>query len=183
MYNLINNMKRTADQIYAANVASREKLIAFVQEIDAERAVQKADGEGWTIAQVLEHISIVESGIIRICAKLLAKAEASGEMSDGTITLSDEFLKKAGEIDAVKLEAPQVVHPESDITLAQALDHLASNREMLNELHPKFLEFRADVGSFPHPYIGDMTAGEWLSLIGGHDARHLKQIERINSKL
>ncbi len=132
--------------------------------------------------QVLEHISIVESGIIRICAKLLGKAEEAGELSDGTITLSDDYLKKAGEATAAKLEAPETVRPESDVTLQKAMDNLTANSEMLTSLLPRFVEFRSDVGSFPHPYFGDMTAGEWLSLIGGHDARHLKQIERINSK-
>jgi len=176
-------MKRTADQIYAANDAAREKLLAAVEDIDVERAVQKAADEGWTIAQVLEHCSIVESGLIRICAKLLAKAEAAGEMSDGTITLSDEFLQISGETRSVKLEAPETVHPDPGSTLQKAKDSLRSNREMLTNLMPKFLEFRADIGTFPHPHFGNMTAGEWLSLIGAHDLRHIDQIERINSKL
>jgi hypothetical protein len=104
-------------------------------------------------------------------------------MSDGTITLSDEFLTSAGEIKDAKLEAPETVRPAADITLAQAMDHLAANQEMLADLQTKFLEFRADIGTYPHPYLGNMTAGEWLSLIGGHQLRHLHQIERINAKL
>jgi len=30
---------------------------------------------------------------------------------------------------------------------------------------------------FPHPYFGDLSAIEWLVLIGGHEVRHLRQIK------
>jgi hypothetical protein len=36
----------------------------------------------------------------------------------------------------------------------------------------------ADV-TFPHPFFGELSAIEWLCLIGGHEQRHLKQIKRV----
>ena len=38
-----------------------------------------------------------------------------------------------------------------------------------------------DTHKFPHPFFGELSATEWLVLLGGHEARHTAQIERILS--
>ena len=54
---------------------------------------------------------------------------------------------------------------------------MENSRERLNELRPLFEEFDGDTAKFPHPYFGDLSAVEWLVLLGGHEERHLKQIQ------
>jgi len=130
------------------------------------------------------HVATVETSVIRICAKLLAKAEADGIFSaDGTMTISDDLLEQVNGTNTKKLQAPERVLPPADVLLADAVKAIKENRDAFDTLLPKFREFDADAGSFPHPYFGDLTAGEWLALTGAHAVRHLKQIRRIESKL
>jgi len=174
---------QTVAEIYAANDRIREKLIETLATLTEHQVSFLPDGEKWTVAQIVEHLSIVESGIVRICAKLLSKAEKDEHRSDGSVTISDEFAAKGVEVAAVKLEAPEMVHPVQGKTISQSLASMEENREALNELRPLFEEFDCTARKFPHPYFGDLSAGEWLVLIGGHKARHSKQIKNLIGKI
>src|SRR5690606_14921892 len=110
--------------------------------------------------------------------------EAEGALSDGRkITLGEDFLRRSAEIRNQKLEAPDRVQPAADVRLKDAMSAVNANGEMLYALLPKFIEFDSAKGTFPHPYLGGLTAAEWLSLSGDHVVRHLEQIHRIGSKL
>ncbi|MEO7659943.1 MAG: hypothetical protein ABIV48_10045, partial [Pyrinomonadaceae bacterium] len=66
----------TIADIYSANQKMREGLFETLREISPERASILPEGEKWSIQQVVEHVSMVDSGVSRICAKLLAAAKA-----------------------------------------------------------------------------------------------------------
>ena len=51
-------------------------------------------------------------------------------------------------------------------------------QEAFQALKPLFEKYDASEPKFPHPYLGDMTAVEWLAMYGAHERRHLRQIER-----
>ena|SRR5690606_2839247 len=177
-------MQRDANEVFAELRSIRDNFLAVLDEFGTDKAEQNVDGEGWTIAQTAMHVATVESGIIRICAKLLGNAEAEGSPSDGgKITLSDDFLRHAEDIKTEKLDAPERVQPTADVRLKDAVSAVNANADMLDALLPKFIEFDSAAGTFPHPYLGGLTAAEWLSLSGDHIVRHLKQIDRIGSKL
>jgi len=70
------------------------------------------------------------------------------------------------------------VRPTGTKTIAESLEVMAGNRIKLEEMRPLF-ETVNSAATFPHPYLGELTAAEWLCLIGGHSARHMRQITRI----
>lgn len=175
--------KKTIADIYADNDRIRQRMSETVGGISEENLSSAIDGEKWTIAQIVEHVSIVESGIIRICAKLLRKAEEAGNNSDGAIKISDAFVERSGEIATMKLEAPEIVHPSGEKTIAESLAKMEENRLAFEELMPAFEAFDSSENKFPHPFFGDLSAAEWLMLSGGHKARHIKQIRRILEKM
>lgn len=134
-------------------------------------------------AQIVEHVSIVESGMVRICAKLLRKAEAEGRRSDGTVNVSDNFMEKSAEIATIKFEAPEIVHPTGEKTIADSITKMEESRTAREELRPAFESFDGNAHKFSHPFFGDLSAVEWLILIGGHEARHLNQIKGIRDRI
>ena len=170
---------RSIDEVYEKNDAVGRKLTAFIESLDDATVCRLPDGEKWTIANVVEHVSLVESNMIKICSKLLGKAEAENMLADGNIAASDTFKEKAIEIATMKLEAPQFVQPTCEATLQQSMEKFSENREKLYELKSQFEKFDSNGHRFPHPFLGDLSAGEWLMLIGGHKLRHLKQIEKL----
>jgi hypothetical protein len=172
---------RSIADIYESNDKIQVKFRAALAELTDEQVAALPDGEKWSVAQIVEHVSLVENGICRICARLLSKAEAGGQMNNGTLDLS-EFMQKADGITDVKLEAPEIVHPVNGRSIAESMIVMEENARSLGELRGQFEKFDGGAYSFPHPYLGELSALEWLALAGGHKIRHLKQIERVIEK-
>lgn len=173
---------RSIADIYEANNKIHGKFHAVVSALAADQALALAEEEKWSVAQIVEHVSLVEGGIVRICSRLISKAEAAGQMSSGVLDLS-EFMQKADGITDVKLEAPEVVHPVNGRSIANSLEVMEENGRAFDELRPRLEKFDCNAHKFPHPYLGDLSALEWLTLAGGHKIRHLRQIKRVLEKM
>jgi len=173
---------QTITDIYESNDKIREKLFALVANLSDEQMTVLADGEKWTIANFVEHIAIVEEGMTKISAKLLAQAQGQSKTSDGKVNLSENFVEKASEMRDRKFEAPERVRPTGKLTVAESLAKMKDNRQKLEELRPLFETVDGSDFKFSHPFMGELSAHEWLTLIGGHEARHLAQIKNILKK-
>ena len=110
------------------------------------------------------------------------EAQAAGKTADGAAHLSENFQTKAAEAQQLKLEAPERVRPTGTRTIAESLAKMEENRKILEDLRPLFETVECSDFKFPHPFMGDLTAHEWLTLIGGHEARHLRQIGKMLEK-
>lgn len=170
------NIEKIEDA-YAANAYVKNKLIATVEKLSDEQALRSSDPAVWSAQHLVEHIAMVEEGILRICDKLLSKAEADGLTGDGACKLSDDFKLKTAKAADEKLSAPAFVHPTGSPTIAESLAKLNENDEKFIALKERFEQFDGTTHKFPHPLFGDISAQEWLVLRGGHAARHTRQIE------
>ena len=171
------------EEVYAANDAIRGKFKQAVASVPPNKLDAHPEGEKWSVAQIVEHVSMVNEGVVRICAKLLSKAEADGRLSGGSFSMSPEFIENATRSIDVKLEAPEFVQPASGASVEASLGKLDTNQAALSDLREKFEKFDGCEPKFPHPYFGNLSAQEWLTLSGGHELRHLRQIKRILEKL
>jgi len=172
---------QTIGDIYKANDRIRARLINMIGKLSPIQADLRTENGKWTVQGMVEHLAKVEIGMTRISAKLLQKAEAAQKTSNGKASLSKEFLEKIAGIDNKKFEAPETVAPTGVQTIAESLSLMETSRASLNALRVKFEEFDGTELTFPHPVFGQMTAQDWLALIGGHESRHMEQIERILS--
>lgn len=166
-------------EVYAANDQIREKLMSVIENLSPEDAELRADAEGWTIREIVEHISIVENGMARISAKLLSQSEAEIADGGGAAKIGANFLERAGKMRDRKFKAPERVVPSGSQSIAESLAKMAENRRLLQELRPRFEKIETGDFTFPHPFMGELNAHEWLALVGGHELRHLAQIKNI----
>lgn len=169
----------TIDEIFAANDRIYNSFAAAVSTLSPEQSARFADDASWTVAQIVEHVALVEEGAMRICTKLLGDAAEAGRPFDGKVRYSGGFLAQAVETVNEKLAAPERVHPNSAWTIDQSLEKIRDSRAKLNALRPRFEQYDCSEEKFPHPYFGPLSAIDWLTLAGGHMTRHTKQIERI----
>jgi DinB superfamily len=168
--------------IYSANAKIRERLTETLNGVSNDVATALPDNERWSIQQIVEHVSIVDTGTIRICGKLLDKARNANNSSDGSFTLSPGIDEKFAAISDIKVGAPERVQPTGNVTIAESLRHMAANVEGLNSMGPDLERYDLTEHRFPHPFFGELTAGEWLVVKGGHEMRHTEQIERLREK-
>ncbi|MFN6964641.1 MAG: DinB family protein [Pyrinomonadaceae bacterium] len=178
-------LTRQISEIYAANDDVRGRLKEFLSGLAADEANARPGDAKWSIAEIAEHVAIVEYGTYRICAKLLGKAQADNAVVErpGHATLSTDFAAAAGEVRDAKLEAPDIVKPTGKMSVADAIAKMDDTAQKLDEIRPLFDTLDCDGYKFPHPYFGEMSAAEWLSLIGGHAERHLKQAETVLAEI
>lgn len=167
----------TVSEAFASNEKVHERLRSLVSNLTEDQAsLCDSSQDRWSVAEIVEHIAIVEAGITGLCGKLLSRA--SETPGDGRIKLSDAFLEGGEKSYTEKWQAPERVRPTGTKSIAESLEAMADTRDKLEELRPLFETVICDA-TFPHPYLGELTAAEWLCLIGGHEARHMRQIRRI----
>jgi hypothetical protein len=162
----------TVDDVFAANEAVRRRLLAHVERLDAARA--NASEGGWTVTQIVEHLSIAEPRITNAIEGMLAPTEGNGDERQPFMRFSlDEQAEKA----RGKIEAPEFLRPKG-LSLAEGLTRLKESRAALEALRPRFES--ADYSRvLKHPAFGMLNAAQWLAFLGMHEERHLRQIERI----
>jgi uncharacterized damage-inducible protein DinB len=175
-YQTISDMVASAEKV-------RAKLKSTVEALTPDEANALPEGEKWTVAQVVEHVSMVDEGGGKICSRLLSRSKADGKPSDGTARISPGFIEKATASAQAKLEAPDIVQPNAGRTIAESLAVLDRNVDAFAELLPVFESIDDTGHKFPHPYFGDMTATEWFAVKIAHEARHTRQIIALVEKI
>ncbi len=170
---------RTIADIYETNDKIHAKLKETISNLNDGQLAFLPDNEKWTIAHIVEHIAIVKDGMSKISAKLLTQAQSAGKQSNGKAILTENFAKKAVEARDLKFEAPDRVRPTGKLTINESLAKMEESHQALEKLRPLFETVECSDYKFPHPFMGELSAHEWLALVGGHEARHLAQIERI----
>ncbi|MCA1817861.1 MAG: DinB family protein [Acidobacteria bacterium] len=159
--------------IFAANEDVRRRLVARVEGLGEARA--NASAGGWSVAQIVEHLSRTERGVARTLEKILS--EAAGGDGDATRAFApfslDDYVERSRER---KFEAPEFIRPRG-LALTESLARLRESRAQLESLRPRFES--ADYSrQFAHPAFGMLNVGQWLAFVGMHEERHLRQIER-----
>jgi hypothetical protein len=165
--------------IYSANKKVREQLTALLESITDDEAAALPEGEKWSIVQIVEHLSMVGIGASRICSRLLEGARTTGKTSDGSFSLSDNFGEKAIEIAGLKVEAPERVQPTGEVSIGESVQRLVAADHALDAIRDDLERLDVSDHTFPHPFFGELTAAEWLVIVGLHEQRHTQQIERI----
>ena len=173
----------TIEEIYAGNNKIRERLKALVSSLTDTQTSALPEGEKWTVTEIVEHIAMVDEGTMKICARLLKKAQGAGRRSDGKVVISDNFVQKGTEIAGIKVNAPDFVQPTGGPSIEESLAKLDANTAQLEQLRNVFESIDGSEFKFPHPFFGEISAQEWLALKGGHEMRHIKQIERLLEKI
>lgn len=167
------------DEIFAANDRARAALKETLRGVSDEQSRRQIHGAKWTVAEIAEHIAIVNEGMCKICGKLMSKASELGLPPDASISISSDFEERISGAENVRLEAPERVRPTGEATIVESLARMDENRVRFEEVRPLFEKFSGSGDKFPHPYFGDMTALDWLVLMGEHEARHTRQIQEL----
>lgn len=165
--------------IYSANREIRNRLLTVLGEITGDESTAIPEGEKWSIRHIVEHLWMVEFGTARICERLLDAARADGKPSDGSFSLGQQFGVRAAEIAVTRVEAPDRVQPTGDVPVADSLEKMKETGVMLDAMQSDLEGYDLSAHTFPHPFFGEINAGEWLVMAGLHERRHTDQIERV----
>jgi hypothetical protein len=174
----------SVEDIYKAIDEVRARLVARVESLDAEAQNFRADESAWTVAEIVEHLSVLEHKLTQLMTMMVGKVESVAAAAGGAAPGGAHFKpfsldEQAARARAEKYVAPEEVRPRGGVALPDSLARLRESRAALAALRPRIE--RADFASatYPHPAFGPLNLYQWLAFIGLHEERHLNQIERL----
>ena len=139
-----------------------------------------ADG-GWSITEVVEHLTILEERVPRLLQAKLPGQELASNLSNAR-DKDDEFVGRISAYTA-KINAPDVTKPTGRYeSCRQALDEIKVARQ-------RTLDYMASATPYlrgrllPHPLLGPLDGCQWLLALAAHMQRHVKQIDGIKAAL
>ncbi len=156
---------------------NRRITLGMIADLPDEAFVRRDEG-CWSIAEILEHLVLAETGTSKLIRKMMK--ENAGKLPPYPADDSVLIVRETGRSCEPMTEAPEVAYPKGSHGKEEVLRIAAQTREathaslaMLAGADPRSVEF-------PHPYFGNMNLYEWpYRIILEHERHHHPQIEKI----
>ena len=170
-------------QIYETIDRTRERIYRRAEGLSDEQLNARPNPHAWSVAEIIEHLTMIEGRLLGMMKMLLTKAEAaSAPVNTAAVEMKpfslDQFVERARN---EKYTAPESAHPSGKEQLSDLLSRMRQTREELHSLSPRILATDLSAVVYPHPAFGPLNFYQWLAFIGIHEERHLGQIEKALS--
>ena len=153
---------------------ARANLLSVADRVPTGHWQERPGSAGWSTAEVIAHLTQVETAITTKAAKLV-------EHEPHAVPVWKRFHLP------VRLIEVRIVRRKTPIPLEPAL--VTDKEEMLarlREARHRTLGFLQEVGErdlgpyrWPHPFFGSLNLYDWFRVIAHHEVRHTKQIREI----
>jgi hypothetical protein len=176
-----------SENIFPATLEQRIDELKKARNILLSEINDKIDlkpSSGWSISEIVHHLSIVEKGITAMLAKVLETKENNPRKPDEELQKEWQHIVSFAANREQPRQAPDRVLPKDAPELSKALNLLEESRTSLyNFIHSTSIDDLASVG-MPHPVkeLGLISGVGWLSLIAHHELRHVEQIKEIKQE-
>jgi len=155
---------------------TRDGVVAAVKGLSEAQMKFKPGPDRWSVAEVLEHIALVEDGLFQNVTYKVMKSPAGA--ADRDFAKIDAAILARLPDRSVKRQAAPAVVPTGRWTPAEALDHFLKARATTIAFLESTPDLRGHVSDSP---LGPLDAYEWLLFMGGHSERHTKQILEVKA--
>jgi DinB family protein len=153
------------------------KLLQTISPIDPKIFSQRPSENEWSVAEIVQHLSLVEERVVNDLAKAI-----EGEPQ------RVRFLKRLVPTSIVssrllRVKAPKAVNPITVPEKETAIQNLDRARQNLKTLCDTHGAARLRNLIFKHPFLGDIDGVATISFVGYHEHRHYKQIREVLRKI
>jgi len=153
-----------------AQVNTLESLLASEETASSTRP----EVSGWSVGEHLEHLLIVDRGVLAAIDRLLAGSLDSA----GSISAKGRLVLKLGWMKRGIGKAPASVRPQS-VDLQTLRDMLAESRRHLDTLGSQAETIASCRATAPHPIFGHLCPVQWLRFMDVHNRHHLRIVDDI----
>ena len=130
----------------------------------------------WSVAEVLEHITVAEDYLFENGAEKALKGPASAPDRDSK--KMDAAILAMVPDRSVKRQAPDQLVPTGRWSPAETLEHFEKSRARTIEFLKDTPDLRGHTSDSP---FGPMDSYEWIVFISAHSERHTKQILEVKA--
>ena len=159
--------------------AKRRELLQSFDGVEGDRLCRRAAPDGWSVAEILEHLRMVESGVARLITKRVGQAREAGLGEEkSTASVLPSFDRYSTILEKAVMKSPPTVEPRANIDISDALEGLESSREALRAAAVSATGLSLGEIKHTHQILGELDLYQWLIFVGHHEGRHKMQIER-----
>jgi len=167
-------------ELVVENLAqSRERLILTIEGLSKEQRNFRPSEDRWSIADCIEHITIVESNILRGIQKVLQAPPEPARQDE--VRGKDKMILEKVPARRQRVKGPAEAMPRGRWP---DFEELVRQFEATRERSLRFSAVtQADLRKhfFPHPLLGLLDCHQWLLFLGAHCERHVRQMEEVKS--
>jgi len=157
----------------------RKELLRSFEGVPGDRLCQRATPEGWSVAEILDHLRMVEAGVARLITKRVAQAREAGLGEEkSTEPVLPTFDQHSAQLENAVMQSPATVVPRANIDINEAVEGLEGSREALRAAAVSANGLSIGEIKHTHQILGELDLYQWLIFVGQHEGRHKKQIER-----
>lgn len=159
----------------------RRGIHEAVASVPPELRERKPAPDGWSVAEVIEHLSIIEQGVAALLTMHVTAARGSGVGPDpDTSSVVASYANPDALIDrTTKIAAPKRVQPTGTIDAAAGARALVqAHAAMISSLQNANGVCLGNLMQ-THPVLGPLNLYHWVVALGLHDRRHAAQIREI----
>ena len=164
------------DQAARYLVATRDGV---TREVDGLSEVQwnfKPAPDRWSLAEVMEHVAVIEGRILQILGQL---GECAADAAERDVKQVDAFVLAEVPQRYPRVTAPARVAPTGRWAGQAALKEFLESRTRLFVMLSSAPHLRGHV--FPHPIFGPWDGYQWILAAGGHCVRHIGQMREVKA--
>ena len=162
----------------------RAGLRAAVDTVPRELRERRPSPEAWSVAEVVEHVAIIEQRLAGLLTTLLADAQARGIGPETETALVVDPASQRMLVDrSYRITAPEMAHPTGTLDLDRAWDAFEAAHAALRDAVQAGDGLALGGVTAAHPRFGELTWYQWVAFAGGHEARHAAQIRDVATAL
>jgi hypothetical protein len=154
---------------------TRGFLLESVSGLSAAQWDFKPTNDIWSIAEIMEHVVLIETSIHGIIESV---NDASGTVPEADRSEMDEFILNQIPKRSRKGKSPPQACPTGRWSGPEALQHFVVCREQSTRL---LVTRRLRGHMFPHPVFGPWDGYQWLLAAASHGARHTEQMREVKA--
>jgi hypothetical protein len=172
------------DRSFALLDDVRARVMAVLHAITQPQADTRPADTEWSIGEIADHLAITERAYAGVVAELAAHAKPH-EFEYHEIVKNRPFrIEDTWNTEVTgKLPTPSELLPTRGKRLGELIQSLRDARSDSRRILGGFRDADLGVKFFVHPRLGIMTLYERIEQLAYHELKHLRQMERVLSRL
>lgn len=161
-------------------IETKAALLGATRELTDEQWRRKPLPEAWSIAENVDHLAIVENGLLRALQKM-ASAPAAPEDQLALAAGKEDLIVRAVPSRGRKVKGPPEAAPRGEYSDPAAL---VTRFCEIRERTIVYASTTADplrTRLIPHFVFGPLDGFQWLIFFAAHTERHRQQIEEVKA--
>ena len=166
-------------EILESKRLSLEKIRQDIQGLTILQATFHPVQGGWSIAEIAEHLCLVEGQMLKLIPLLLKKTEDAGKSVQRNSPLEVSLQSQEEKSLTEKYVTRDATVPTGKKLISESIQILQDYQNQMLSLQARLESIDLAFAEYAHWIFGSLNLGQWLAFISLHEERHCRQIESI----